>query len=251
RMSQHLHEQDLVLYYYGEDPETQAEAAQHLLGCPECRAQLGALKRVHLVVELPVPERSVEFEDRVWQTLQPKLGIRQRWTWFRPRQWSAAALTCALVVIAYVAGRYTPVDRAGTETAEQVAPVRERVLIIAVGDHLERSKMVLAELVNQDGTGTVDISNEQRSAELLLRQNRLFRQTASAAGDDSLATLLEDLERVLAEVAHSSSEVSVDQLDEIRQRIEGQGLIFKMRVVESTLKTRAKEPMDSPAGKQL
>ena len=58
--------------------------------------------------------------------------------------------------------------------------VRERVLLVAVGDHLERSQMVLIELANAGAHTGVDISYEQKAAEDLLESNRLYRQTAAA-----------------------------------------------------------------------
>lgn len=255
-MKKHLDEQDLVLHYYAE-----AEAGeggewveQHLAECSECRGQLQALQRVLNVVEMPVPERSADFEDRVWQRIEPKVSRKRQWAWWQPRQWAVAGLMAVLLVVAFVAGRYSP--RSGENEMARKSEggaARERVLVIAVGDHLERSKMVLVELVNQDGggKGPIDISQEQRSAETLLQQNRLYRQTASAAGDSGLVSLLEDLERVLAEVAHSSTEVSAAELGEIRQRIEGQGLIFKMRVIESKLGERTADPAQASEGRQL
>ena len=40
----------------------------------------------------------------------------------------------------------------------------ERVLLVAVGDYLERSQMVLIELANASPKGTLDISSEQERA---------------------------------------------------------------------------------------
>jgi len=105
---------------------------------------------------------------------------------------------------------------------------------VAVGDHLERSQMVLAELDNApDGKGKLDISGERRMAEDLLDDNRLYRQTARSTGDNSMASVLDDLERVLLEIAHSPSEISIEQLNDLREQIESRGLLFKVRVLGS------------------
>ena len=57
----------------------------------------------------------------------------------------------------------------------------------AVGEHLGRSEMMLMELSNtsaQSGAGKmIDISAEQKRAEDLLEENRLYRQTALEQGD--------------------------------------------------------------------
>jgi hypothetical protein len=84
---------------------------------------------------------------------------------------------------------------------------RERILIVAVGEHLGHSERMLVELSNAmpatPGQKQVNISSEQRRAEDLLQENRLYRQTALQEGDTGLADTLDELERVLLDVAHS------------------------------------------------
>jgi hypothetical protein len=120
--------------------------------------------------------------------------------------------------------------------------VRERVLLVAVGDHLDRSQMVLAELSNApDGKGKIDISSEQQIAQDLIDDNRLYRQTARSTGDTAVASVLDDLERVLVEVANSPSEVTPEQFDQLRQEIRDRGLVFKVRVIGSQVQQRERQ----------
>ncbi len=93
--------------------------------------------------------------------------------------------------------------------------------------------MVLVELVNTRPGQEIDISDEQKWAEDLLGPNRLYRQTAASTGEENLTAVLDDLERVLVEIARSPSTLSRDELQEIRQRIESQGILFKIRVLGS------------------
>jgi hypothetical protein len=245
-MTQHVTEEQLILHYYGE-PEG-AEVDNHLAVCSECRSQYTQLQQVLNVVDMPVPEREPTYEDRVWKRLSPKLGVRHSLSWWAPRKWAAVAAMAALVAVAFVAGRYTP-SSDKTNIAAQPA-VRERVLVVAVGGHLERSQMVLVELKNLPDGKKIDISDEQSFAADLLSANRLYRQTASSAGENGLVGVLEDLERILLEVVHSPSTISSVELDQIRERIEDQGLLFKMRVVESNLNQRVQSPAARP-DKQL
>src|SRR5256886_13088769 len=53
--------------------------------------------------------------------------------------------------------------------------------------------------------------------------------SALQEGDAALASVLDELERVLLDVAHSPEEVTPAQLDKIRQKIEAQGILFKVR----------------------
>ena len=145
-----------------------------------------------------------------------------------------AGAMALLVVGAFLAGRTW--QKQATNLAEEFDPsVRERVLFVAVGEHLERSQMILVELANAGApkAGRLNISNEQQAAEDLLESNRLYRQTAATNGDVATAALLEDLERVLLEIAHSPSAVSGRQLEELRKQIEDRGILFKVKVFGS------------------
>jgi hypothetical protein len=144
-----------------------------------------------------------------------------------------------LIVSAFFAGRFWQ-RRQAPEQAPISAQARERILLLAVGNHLERSQMVLVELENADGKGPVDIGPEQRTARDLVEANRLYRQTAARAGDAGMANVLDDLERVLIEVANSPSQISSAQLDSIRHRIEAKGILFKIRVVGTQVEEREK-----------
>src|SRR6476660_8340780 len=63
---------------------------------------------------------------------------------------------------------------------------------------------MLVELASADDTiGAVDISLEQSRAEQLVAANRLYRQTAVSTGDARMAALLDELERVLVDIAAS------------------------------------------------
>jgi hypothetical protein len=245
-MMHHATEEQLILHYYGE-PEG-SEIDDHLAACSECRSQYTRLQQVLNVVDMPVPERDSEYEDGVWHRLSPKLGVRQRLFWWAPRKWAAIAAMAALVVIAFVAGRYSPSIDDSNAVAK--SPVRERVLMVAVGNHLERSQMVLVELKNRGGDREIDIGDEQSFAADLLSANRLYRQTATTAGETGLVDILDDLERVLLEVVHSPSTISSSELDDIRRQIEDQGLLFKMRIVESNLNQRA-QTSAAQTGKEL
>src|ERR1700738_4710085 len=150
----------------------------------------------------------------------------------------------------FIAGRLTRPIGPSTPVAVDASKVRERILVMAVGEHLGRSEMVLVELANNGpenaGQKHVNISGEQRRAEDLLEENRLYRQTALEQGDSGLAEVLDELERVLLDVAHSPQLVTPVQLEGIRQRIEARGILFKVRVVGKELQQRS-ESGNAPA----
>ena len=243
----HLNQDELVLHYYGERAEPAVE--QHLTECEECRAHLESLARVlDAMNALEAPEPHDAYGSRVWQRIAPQLSAPAPWwaAWFAPRRLVAAAAMAALLVGAFLAGRVSQ----RRQMAGLSSPVRERILLVAVGDHLERSQMVLAELVNNESKGPVDISGEQERAEDLVSENRLYRQAALKSGDGAVSSVLDELERVLLEIAHSPSKLDSAEFDEIRRRIENEGILFKIRVVSTNLRER-EMPQPHKAGRSL
>jgi hypothetical protein len=121
------------------------------------------------------------------------------------------------------------------------AQIRERVLLASVADHLERSQMILLDLSHVSGNHEIDISADQAWAQELLAENRIYRQSALKSGEVGTASVLEDLERILLEIANSPSRITSAELAEIRQRIEAQGIIFKLRVIGSSMRQKQDE----------
>ena len=87
-----------------------------------------------------------------------------------------------------------------------------------------------------------DISTEQRWADDLLDASRLYRQDALDAGERSVATILDDLERSLIEIVNSPSKISAADLEQIRRRIDAASLLFKVRVMSDELPEREDTP---------
>lgn len=248
----HMTEEQLIAYREGVAAE-RAQFAEHLAACQECRAEFERIEAVLAALDtLPVPNPGDDYGRRVWQQIASRLPERPaRWwqLWFEPRRLAAFATVAALVVGAFLIGRRTGRPGAPDLTASK-EQIRERVLVVAVGDHLGRSERMLIELSNaepSDSAKKVNISAEQSRAEDLLDENRLYRQTALQEGDAALASVLDELERVLLDVAHSPDEVTPAQLEKIRQKIESQGILFKVRVVGRELQERQQTQRPAPA----
>ena len=83
-----------------------------------------------------------------------------------------------------------------------------------------------AESEKDDPAATISRMRWTRAtAEDLLADNRLYRQTAEAEGQTDTGQLLEDLEEVLVEVAHAPA-----GSEELRRRIEAKGVLFAIQV---------------------
>jgi hypothetical protein len=72
----------------------------------------------------------------------------------------------------------------------------------------------------------------------------LYRQTAEHTGEKGVASVLDELEPVLMEIAHSPSTISQSQLDELRKHIEARGLLLKVRVMDSNVHQKEKKSTD-------
>jgi len=262
----HLNEEQLLDYRYGDLADAAAPVGQtvgeHLHECAQCRTSYEALQGVLAMVEaMPVAEPGPHFEARVWNKIAPKLerpGFD--WSvltaWMSPKRLIPIGAVAALVVVAFLAGRISRTPQVNTTNTPQVAEtantntpgqVRERILLVAVGDHLDRAQSVLLEISNAEADGAgrnhdkeVDISQQQERAQEMLISNRLYRQTAEHSGDNAVASVLDELEPVLLEIAHSPSKVSSSELEELQRGIESRGLMLKIRVLDSTVRNKQK-----------
>ena len=74
-----------------------------------------------------------------------------------------------------------------------------------------------------------------------MNENRLLRQSALHMGDTYHAALLDDLERVLLDIANSPADLPADDLGVLQRRIESQGLLFKVRVTSSDAREKGQK----------
>ncbi|HZC77110.1 MAG TPA: hypothetical protein VE258_05145, partial [Ktedonobacterales bacterium] len=195
----HPDEAELVMRLCGEESSASAASAAsvamdaaldaHLARCGECRALFAALRETLALVDAaPLPHRGESYGAEVWGRIRPHLEAESRhapgwWALlFQPRTWALAGTMAGLLLVAFFAGRHWPLPSEPISGA-----ARERILLVAVGDHLERAQMMLVELVNlnevKNSGAPIDIAPAQRRAEDLVTANRLYRQASAGAGD--------------------------------------------------------------------
>ena len=253
-MNNHLSEDELILRYYGEiDRADHARVESHLASCAECQSAQEKLRRVMTMVDAASPvEAPPGFERTAWARLEPALdGNRGGWRFFWFPQWALAGGVAALVLAAFVAGRFTGGDGSapaspGTVVAH-VDPAN--VLQAAVGDHLDRTQMMLVELANADVDGADVLAGEQGRAEDLVAINRVIRQSALQSGDAQVVDILDDLERVLMEIANAPANATSNDLTDLQSRITREDLLFRLRVIASEMRQRNR--IDREAGDRL
>jgi hypothetical protein len=226
---QHVSEEDLVDAYYDGMPE---EQARHLDECEECRA-LFEKQRATLdsVREYPVPERGPGYGGEVWTKLLPLLPKQRERRW--RAWWPLVPAVAAMLAVSFLAGRWTERKAAPQESASISKNARERVLLLSLSDHLERSQIVLAEVANAG-----DLAEERDRARELVGANRLLRQTAERMGDRKDAAVLDNLERVLLQVANAPDKPTPKDAARVQQSIAENELLFKVRITSTDARER-------------
>jgi predicted anti-sigma-YlaC factor YlaD len=246
----HLTEEQIVLQFYG-DADGEQDIRQHLDQCATCRQEFARVSSLLTqITPEQVPEPPATFEEKTWLNVRDRLPQRAG-GWGRlfsaPPKWALAGVMALLIAAAFLAGRFWP--RHQDQILGQLPVANpQRLVLVAVGGHLERSQMLLMEIMNTDSKAPVDLSSEQQQARDLLDDNHLYRVSAQRAGDSQIAALLDDLGRVLAEVANGPSELSPSDLRQIHDQIQSDGLLFKVRVVGSEVNSRVRRQEQSSTG---
>lgn len=227
-MDRHLTEDELVQHYYGEmAPAAEAGADVHLAACAACRGTLAELQRVMSLVDSGAPpEPDAAFEARAWQRLEPLLPRETH----SGRPWGWMAVAAALILTAFLAGRFWPADAPPSVASGDDVPAGS-VLLVDLGGHLDRAEMTLVEF----GSMPIVDSVVRARTEDLIAANRLYRGTAMTTDDEGVGRVLDELERALIEIATAPSDSSDAELEELRQRIDSAGLLLKVRVMRDVL----------------
>jgi hypothetical protein len=252
----HYTEEDLMGYRDG-DVKKRDSIRVHLTECPQCREEMQKIEAVYAALDaMPVPDPGEDYGRCVWQQIAPRLPEKRSFWWsglFSPGRLVAVGAVAALVLLAFFLGRTTKTG-SGTAPGNDVASrdaVRQRVLEVAVADHLSRSERVLMGLAHarsdEAGGKLINILAEQKRAEDLVDENRLYRQSAWEEGDTAMASTLDELERVLVDIANSPGEVTTEQFDSIQRRIDSRGILLKVRVVKEGLRDRLEKSNNQPA----
>ena len=232
----HLSEEELIEHYYEEDARN-AESERHLKTCAACSAGYAELRRVlDGVTPATSPVLDEEYGKQVWESIRGALPVYERTEsrWNFARLWkplSFIAACAVLLVAAFLAGRQW--QRTQTVARGLDPQARQRVVVVVLGDHLDRSERLLVELNHADARDAAEAIPLRTEARDLLATNRLVRQSAKDAGDPQLNASLERLERVLIELANQPGGLTEADLNQLRQEMNTDGLLFDIRVLRS------------------
>jgi len=262
----HYTEDELTLYYYGEAAgRRRGRIERHLDECSACARVYREIAGTLAMIDAPeIPERGDQYGLEVWQRIRHRLPEQERGFgfggfahFFGFSGFGLAAAAAVLMLAAFIAGRAwqqreasssvvintNPATPTTVPDASSSSEASQRILLTSVVEHLDRSERVLTDIMNAPDRS--DISATQSWADDLVTTSRLYRQDAIDAGEQSVATVLDDLERSLLEIVHSPSQVSAADLEQIRRRIDAAALLFKVRVMSDELRQREERPASS------
>jgi hypothetical protein len=244
----HLNEQELIEHYY-EESVNMADCERHLKACAACAKHYAELRRdLDGVKPLAPPVRGQDYGEQVWQSIRSSLPVyeKPRRSWirhWRPLSWAAA---CGLLIaLAFVAGRQWERKQTPSVAVAVDPQARQRVVIVVLGDHLDRSERLLVEL-NHAGSNDISATPLRSDAKELLASNRLVRQSAMQAGDLNVEASLDRLERLLVELANEPEDLSQADLNRLRQEMNTDGLLFDIRVLRSRIHSQPLAPQGAP-----
>jgi len=222
----HLSEEELIAHAYAEDDSNAVQ--QHLLACAECAKAYSALGSDLADIKFAeAPPRDSAYGHRVWESLAGSLPAL-----------SYAAAGIALVVCAFLGGRLWEHRHAQTiaqnhvqqhEPTVQQPP--QRIVVVVLSDHLDRSERLLVELKHAEGGSVAfPLRDEARS---LLEANQICRKNAKQDDDRALSTALDRLDRLLVELANQPDGLNSQTISRLQDEMNVDGLLFEVRVLRS------------------
>ncbi len=244
----------LLLFDYLRDElpgEERSAVEEHLNECPECTDELRDLRSymeaTQNIVKAPSERQSDEYwrgfvaavERRMLAERAPAPRQRQTilelietlWIYRHPRLAAAtfmlAALAAGLVIWRWPAPDDRRVTPGISPQAGQVVPVSSQ----RVEEYFRKSKVLLIGLSNMktDDAAPVDLSTERKVSRELVHEARFLR---SQPLDERSARLIDDLQRILIELANMHEQGEVPNVEIIRVGIHRENLLFKIRMAE-------------------
>jgi hypothetical protein len=239
-----LSEEEMVEQYYGMGA---SGFVQHLQACAECAEAYATLRDDLDKMQFATPpERDASYGAKVWQSIAPLLPACQprKRSWLDTGLWRGLsyAAFASMIVAAFFAGRLWEQRQPKTvsvnnlpQSKEQAKPPQQRIVVVVLSDHLDRSERLLVELKHADAGSEEMVTPLRDEARSLLAANRICRQNAAKTDDPELAKALDRLDHLLDELANQPGGLNAATITRLQDELNADGLLFQVRVLRSRI----------------
>ncbi len=254
-MSRHTKIRNLLYEFLRDElnPHDREVVEEHLRSCDRCSAQLKDLESALHSLDRSSPNASSNRSEEFWNSFA--LRVEQRilsrraakrfgaleyletfFVFHRPLTFSLGG---ALVLAFLAVGIWNlSIDRErrtlpmpGVEAASQSDSVRQEM-----SRYFRKSKILLVGLTNMKfpEDRQVDLTVERRASRELVQQARYLRNQPI---DARSARLIEEMEKILIELANMKEENNMPNVEIVRAGIHQENLLFKIRMAETLYDT--------------
>ncbi len=233
---------------------------QHFSSCKSCTDDLKELQQAITLLPHPSTQPSDAKDEAFWNSVannvervirlhtQPKPlffsevyeKMRTFFT-FRPGYAYAIGGSLAAVVLAVVLFRWQPAEKqqvadAKSQTIDSTIVLTQYKNQERISQYFRKSKTLLVGIANMkmNDEQNIDLSVERKVSRELIHEARYLKQQAM---DGRSARLVEDLEKILIELANLEETNDLPNVEMIRSGINQENLLFKIRMAEGSYNT--------------
>lgn len=258
-------QQWLYDYTCGEvDADTREQMDHHLASCRACARELQNLRAAIRLLPCPESNPGDGLDDAYWKSLAHNIEHEIRHTNatrssrvpqfvhhhgfvmpFRPSLAYPALGVLALLIAAVLFFRPTPqtIDNSTlNETPDRTAHVDEETTDTRVSNYLQKSRILLIGITNDDpAAGATQFIAQRGVSRDLIDEGRSLREHVL---DERSRKLLHDLEKILIELSSLEETSDRPAIELIRGGIRQQNLLFKIRMAEAALRDSSRTDSD-------
>jgi hypothetical protein len=230
---------------------------RHCSSCRECAEEVRYLRTLSTILEggttQPSEQRTTEYwnsfalivEQRVRQTER-----RQKYSLISVREWLrslltfrkkyvlalSGGLTFGIVLALYLFPLLSPrpaanehfADRSDQQVTQSAMPVN--FVVNRAHQYFRKSKVLLVGISNMKEDEDVDLNVERKASRELLHEARYLKTQAL---DSRSKKLINDLDKILIELADMEEKNDIPNVEILRGGIHQENLLFKIRMAES------------------
>ncbi len=233
----HLTEEQMIEHFH----QPSAGFEDHLKTCTECAASYAALESdLTEWRQVPTPVRAASYGQRVWNSISPSLAVYapqpRRWFGISMRMGLVYAAGCAVLMVgAFYAGRLSETRKQESVAQSNSDQNKQKVILVVLGDHLDRSERLLVELKHADTNSAETVAPIRDEARTLLAANRVCRKDAAQIGDPALAGALDHLDALLTELSSQQGPLDAATISRLQSEMNSDSLLFEVRVLRSKM----------------